>query len=159
WLLDGSYGVPVITTQRCRLIELHVTTETQSLVRSWAIGYADHSGRSRSLLASISERGHAADGTTLAAPVKTFTYSAMQPARMQPVTGWPSPMAAIDTDLVDLNGDGLPDILQLGAGLPTMHANLGDGRFGPPQRLARMPSPVRLSAGTVAFADMAGDGS
>jgi RHS repeat-associated protein len=64
-----------------------------------------------------------------------------------------------DTDLVDLNGDGLPDMLYLGAGLPTMRPNLGGGKFGAPRALSRAPSPLRLSSPNTAFADMSGNGN
>ena len=158
-VLDGSYGPPVTLDKRCCRVELHVTTEAQSLVRSWSFLYDDDGGAGRSLLVVIREQGHAADGSALAAPDQTYAYSALGAPAMVPVTGWTAPLTDVDTDLADLNGDGLPDLVQLGSGLPTMHPNLGGGAFGPPHPLAQVPEPFRLSGATVTFADMSGDGN
>ncbi|AIP63175.1 hypothetical protein DR62_1707 [Burkholderia thailandensis] len=158
-IVDGSYGAPVTLDKRCSRIELHATTETPSLVRSWTLLYDDDDGRGRSLLATIREQGHAADGSALAAPDLTFAYSRPGAPALVPVTGWTTPLSDPDTDLVDLNGDGLPDIVHLGNGMPTMHPNLGGGQFGAPRPLARTAAPLRLSAPSVAFADMSGNGS
>ena len=158
-VIDGSYGEPFTIDKRCSSIELHVTTEAQSVVRSWVLLYLDNAGRGRSLLGTIREQGHAADGSILAAPDRSFTYSMLGTTSLRPVTGWTTPLTDIDTDLVDLNGDGLPDILHAGAGLPTMHPNLGGGCFGPPQPLSRAPSALRLSSANVAFANMSGNGN
>lgn len=158
-LVDGSYGAPVTLDKRCARIELHATTEAPSLVRSWTLLYDDGGGRGRSLLATIREQGHAADGSILAAPERTFAYSSPGAPALVPVTGWTTPLSDPNTDLVDLNGDGLPDIVHLGHGMPTMHPNLGGGQFGAPRPLARTAAPLRLSAPSVAFADMSGNGS
>jgi hypothetical protein len=48
-LSTGAWGVPVQTTRRRRAIELHVTTETASLVRTWQLLYDDDQGAGRSL--------------------------------------------------------------------------------------------------------------
>ncbi len=156
---DGSYGALVVIDKRCSSIELHVTTETQSLVRSWSLLYDDDSGRGRSQLSVIREQGHAADGSILAAPDRTFAYSPMASPQFVPVTGWTTPLTDADTDLADLNGDGLPDIVSIAGGFPTMHPNLGGGCFGPPQVLSQTAAPLRLSAPSVTFADMSGNGN
>lgn len=158
-VLDGTYGPTITLDKRCRGIELHVTTETQSLVRSWSFLYDDNGGRGRSLLATIREQGHAADGSVLAAPDQTYAYSALGAPTMVPVTGWTTPLTDVDTDLADLNGDGLPDLVQLGRGLPTVRPNLGGGAFGPPHPMAQVPAPLRLSDAKVTFADMSGNGN
>ncbi|MGA2736451.1 MAG: toxin TcdB middle/N-terminal domain-containing protein [Bryobacteraceae bacterium] len=158
-LVNGAYGAPIRTTQRCNAIELHVTTEAVSLVRSWQLLYDDDNGLGRSFLATIREQGHAADGTILAAPDRTFGYTTAGSPAFVPVTGFTSPLNDSNTDLVDLNGDGLPDILKLGGGLPTMSPNLGGGRFGFPRTLSQAPSSLRLSSANVAFADMSGAGN
>ena len=158
-VLDGTYGPPITLDKRCSGIELHVTTEMQSLVRSWSFLYDDNSGRGRSLLTTIREQGHAADGSTLTAPDQTYAYSDLGTPTMVPVTGWTTPLTDVDTDLADLNGDGLPDLVQLGRGLPTMHPNLGAGVFGPPHPMSQAPEPFRLSGANVTFADMSGNGN
>jgi RHS repeat-associated protein len=158
-VLDGSYGPPVLLATRCSGAELHVTTEAQSLVRSWSFRYDDGGGRGRSLLAVIGEQGHGADGSVLAAPDQTYAYSVPGAPAMVQVTGWTAPLTSADTDLADLNGDGLPDLVRLGSGVPSMHPNLGGGAFGPPHPLAQSPEPFRLSGTAVTFADMSGDGN
>ena len=158
-LSTGAHGAPVQTTKRCSAIELHVTTETASLVRSWQLLYDDDQGAGRSFLATIREVGHAADGSTLAAPDRTYAYTTAGAARFVPVTGAIPPLSSGDTDLVDLDGNGLPDVLTLGPGRPTWSQNLGDGHFGFPRTLSRAPFPLRLSAANIAFADMSGEGN
>jgi RHS repeat-associated protein len=158
-VVDGSFGAPLVLDKRCSSIELHVTTEQPSLVRSWTLLYADEGGRGRSLLATIREQGHAADGSPLAAPDRTYAYSSAGAPAFVPVVGFTAPLNDPDTDLVDLNGDGLPDMLHLGAGLPTMRPNRGGGRFGAPRALSRAPAPLRLSSPHTAFADMSGNGN
>ena len=158
-LIDGSYGAPVRLDMRCSRIELHVTTEAQSLVRSWTLLYDDDGGQGRSLLATIREQGHAADGSALSAPDRTFAYSKPGTPALVPVTGWTASLSDPDTDLADLTGDGLPDIVRLGNGMPTMHPNLGGGQFGAPRPLSRTAAPLKLSSPSVAFADMSGNGS
>jgi RHS repeat-associated protein len=158
-LLSGSYGAPVRITKRCDSIELHVTTEAVSLVHSWQLLYDDEGGRGRSFLTTIREQGHGADGSVLAAPDRTLAYTLDGTPRFVPVTGWTAPLSSPDSDFVDLNGDGLPDILTLGAGPPTWSPNLGGGVFGFPRTLSRAPSPLRLGSANVAFADMSGEGN
>jgi RHS repeat-associated protein len=158
-LVDGSYGAPVRLAQRCAAIELQVTTEEVPLVRSWQLSYDDAGGLGRSLLASVVEQGHAADGTVLAAPAKQLSYTVAGAPELLPVTGFVDPLDDPDTDLIDLNGDGLPDLLRTGAGRPTVSRNLGNGKFGFPRPMTQAPSPLRLSSPYVAFADMSGAGN
>ena len=75
------------------------------------------------------------------------------------MTGFGSPLHGGDTDLVDLNGDGLPDLLTLTGATPTWSPNLGGARFGFPRALAQVPSPLRLSSPKVTFANMSGSGN
>jgi RHS repeat-associated protein len=158
-IADGSYGALVTIDKRCSAIELHVTAAAPTLVRSWTLLYEDESGQGRSRLSVIREQGHAADGSVLTAPDRSFGYSGIAAPAFVPVTGWTPPLTDIDTDLVDLTGDGLPDIVSLGNGRPTMNANLGGGAFGPPHPLGQTAAPLRLSSPNVTFADMSGNGN
>lgn len=158
-IVNGQLGAPVTISKRCSSIELHVTTEAQSLVRSWTLIYEDDNGRGRSLLAAIREQGHAADGTVLTAPDRTFAYTAPRTPVFAAVSGWVADLTDPDTDLVDLNGDGLPDLLRLGGAFPTAGTNLGGGAFGSPQVFERVPAPLSLGSPNVAFADMSGLGN
>jgi len=158
-IIDGRYGAPITLSKRCSAIELHVTTEQESLVRSWALLYNDASGRGRSMLSGIREQGHGADGSILAAPDRTFAYTAPETPAFNAVSGWTAALDDPNTDFVDLDGDGLPDILQLGDGLPAMHPNLGLGEFGYPRAFGRTPATLSLGSADVAFADMSGEGN
>jgi RHS repeat-associated protein len=158
-VINGQFGAPIVFGKRCSSIELHVTTEAQSLVRSWSLAYNDSGGRGRSLLATISEQGHSADGAVLTAPDRNYSYTALGKPCFVPVTGWTTTLVDADTDFVDLNGDGLPDILRLGAGMPSMHPNLGAGNFGFPRACSLAPATLQLSSPNVAFADMSGEGN
>jgi RHS repeat-associated protein len=159
WGVSGQFGAPIIAKTRCNLIELHVVTETQSLVRSWTLLYDDNQGRGRSQLSVIREQGHAADGSTLPAPDRSFAYTSPQTPAFTPITGWTSSIADPNTDLVDLNGDGLPDLLRLSGGQPTLRPNLGAGQFGYPRSFRGVPTTLALSSANVAFANMSGMGN
>ncbi|MFE9174376.1 toxin TcdB middle/N-terminal domain-containing protein [Streptomyces kebangsaanensis] len=154
-LIDAASGPPVVLNLRCRAIELHETTEAASLVRTWTLGYGD----GRSLLTTIEEAGHAADGSTLAAPVRRFGYSRAAAPSLRAIEGLTMSLADPDVDLADLTGDGLPDLVHIGDGPPAVSTNLGDGRFAPARRLATAPAPLRLSAPGAALADMTGNGA
>lgn len=67
-LLNGSYGQPIRTTQRCNAIEFHVTTEAVSLVRSWQLLYNDDNGLGRSFLATVREQAMRPTGPSLPLP-------------------------------------------------------------------------------------------
>lgn len=158
-VINGLFGAPIQFAKRCNGIELHVTTEAQSLVRSWTFLYDDNGGRGRSLLTTIREQGHAADGTVLGAEDRSYGYIRPAAPKFAPVTGWTTALTDPDTDFVDLNGDGLPDLFQMGASPPLMHMNLGDGQFGYPQICTRAPGALRLSSQNCAFANMSGLGN
>jgi RHS repeat-associated protein len=158
-IVTGQYGAPITNTKRCNNIELHVTTEQPSLVRSWSLLYDDDGGRGRSLLANIREIGHGIDGSQLAAPDRSFTYTTPDAPAMVTMTGWTTSLDDPNTDLVDLDGDGLPDLLQIGTGWPSKRANLGGGSFGYPTTFELAPATISLSSPEVAFADMSGEGN
>lgn len=62
--------------------------------------------------------------------------------------------------IADMNGDGLPDLVQLQSGSIAWWPNLGHGRFGPRVEMARSPrwSPS-ISPERIQFADVDGDGA
>jgi RHS repeat-associated protein len=162
-LCTGRYGELIETLDRCTGAELHVPGLVRSLVRSWEFGYEQAPGTGHSLLASVVLRGHAADGSATAAPVLTLGYT--EPARPAlikldtpalPGAG-PGSLSTGQGELVDLTGDGLPDVLEIGPREARFWRNLGAGRWQLPERLPQLP-PALFSTGA-AFADLNGDGT
>ncbi len=109
-----------------------------------------------SLLASVTRT----DGTgTVAFPiVEKFSYTSFAPGSLlaRDVVGAPPRPVGNETELVDLDGDGLADILHTVPGEHRWQRNLGGGRFG-----AETTFSTRVSAilsGNTQLADMDGDG-
>ena len=69
----------------------------------------------------------------------------------------PRSLADDDFEMVDLFGNGLPDIVQMN-GAVQFWRNLGNGRFDIPRTMNEVPAGVRLRDPGVQFADMNGNG-
>jgi RHS repeat-associated protein len=72
----------------------------------------------------------------------------------------PPPAPALQTgeaDLVDLNGDGLPDLVTTDTNPHRYYPNLGRGEFGEADSMAADGSEVRLSDAAASMADLDGD--
>ena len=91
----------------------------------------------------------------------------MQIFHARPGGGWSTPMIKgtapnVDLDgpdvrVLDLNGDGIPDALRMGAKGVTYFENLGDGEWAPGIPIAHSP-PYRLDDPRAQLADINGDG-
>ncbi|MGW0882494.1 toxin TcdB middle/N-terminal domain-containing protein [Streptomyces sp. NPDC002671] len=159
-LLDGRYGFLVATNRRASTVDLTVDDIPQPLVRSWRFTYDDADGQGRSHLATVTTVGHSEDGGTLEGRPLTFRYATRGTATLKRFTGAVPPnLASRRVELVDWDGDGLPDLLDLGGGLPRLWPNKGDCTWGEARTLTRMPAPYRLDRAAVAFADMNGNGT
>lgn len=163
-LIDGRAGFVVTTRLRCSQIELHTADGSASpLTRRWTLGYEQSTPGGHSLLREVRLTGVAADGATLDAPVLKLGYTEFRPRRLTRFTGsrrGEAPGALSGRrELVDWDGDGLPDLLELGGGRARLWRNQGDGTWAPPTRLAPLPVPVALDQPGTAFADMNGDGT
>lgn len=162
-LVDGRYGFLVETNLRCSRIELHALDASPALVRSWNLEYVQSEPAGLSQLARITVRGHAADGSTLDAPSTSFGYTAPAARTLTRVEGtipgaMPPPFSSGDAELVDWDGDGLPDAFELRAGRARVWPNRGRNRWGVPIALPDLPGPLSLSQPGIAFADLLGDG-
>lgn len=62
-------------------------------------------------------------------------------------------------ELIDLYGNGLPDIIHTAPNLHIVWRNLGNGRFAPPRPMQFAPAGVTLTDDGIQFADMNGNGS
>jgi RHS repeat-associated protein len=156
-------GILVVTTQRCRSIDLHLVGAAVPLVRRWDLGYVEADPSGASLLHSVTMTGVAEDGTELSAPPLTMDYTAAGSARLVAVpaadaAAAPPPLAARGrVELVDWYGDGLPDAVEVSrSGAARVWRNEG-GRWGRPRSVGELP----LLAGVdsqIALTDLDGDG-
>ncbi len=163
-LSEGTFGFLVTTAQRCAKIELHALDASPTLVRSWNFGYTQGEPAGLSLLASITVRGHGADGSTLDAPPTAFGYTTAAKRTLTRVDGplpgtSPPPLGSGGIELLDWDGDGLPELFELRAGSARVWRNRGRGRWGYPFELPAVPGPVDLSQPGVGFADLLGTGT
>ena len=115
---DGRAGFLVTTALRCRQVSLRLPAEAQPLLRTWSFGYVQHPQNGVSLLSSAVLAGHAADSTVVTAPTLALTYSTAGAPTLTRFTG-PEPVPpafddpSLRVDLVDWDGNGLPDVVQL----------------------------------------------
>ena len=161
-------GFEVRTRLRCTRIVVRSHAGADRLIRSYGLRYADTEGpvpNGVSLLARVDLTGHdgqAAGATSQAMPPLVFGYSGFRPGTrtFQSVRGRELPATSLDDptlDLVDLAGNGLPDLVQLD-GVARHWRNLGDGTFDVPRRLRGVPGGLSLADPRVAFADADGNG-
>ncbi len=157
------------TRKRCTSIIIRTDAETNQLVRSYDLIYLDQrpSGtlplpaNGASLLSQIKVTGHdGARSETL--PPLEFSYTAFAPQRrdFSPLHGSGLPARSLanpDLELVDLFGDGLPDLLEMN-GTARYWRNLGGGRFDAPRFMRDAPAGLALSDPAVQFVDANGDG-
>ncbi|NOK15896.1 toxin TcdB middle/N-terminal domain-containing protein [Corallococcus carmarthensis] len=159
----GRGGFLLRTDERCASVELHLVGATQSLVRRWALGYGSGQPNGASQLTSITLSGFAADGSQLSSPPLRLKYTEPEAPRLRH-------MGVLDdgalppgldgrgrVELVDWNGDGLPDLIEIGtAGTARVWPNLG-GQWGRPRNAGLVPQLAGPSA-RAALLDMDGDG-
>lgn len=159
-LSDGSLGVLLTIGSRLAAIELHRSDlGTASLLRSWQIGYEDAGGTGRSLLTSVAQFAYAADGTAVAGPSVGYQYTRPGQPSLRVLQRLPVSVRQPGTQFVDLDGDGLPDLLDLNGGQAQWWRNLGGGTFAGPNRPRVLPSPAGANPQTVTFADADGSGA
>lgn len=172
-------GFEVRTLRRCRRVlmfhhfsELSAVRkpETTTLVKSTVFSYGQNPNTRMSFLESVTVTGYRWDETdqefkTASMPPVTFAYSKFRPheQRYQSITaeGNDLPVLALnnpDYALVDLDGNGLPDVLHTSASGFRYWKNRGNGHFDRPHLMHHSPMGVTLSQPYVSFADMAGDG-
>jgi RHS repeat-associated protein len=166
-------GFEIRTLRRCRrVLMFHHFAELgePTLVRSTDFTYSTDSDTRVSLLGSVTVTSYdkdSADGSYRSAsmPPVGFSYSQFKPheQRYQSLTargGELPPLALNDPNmaLVDLFGDGLPDIIHSGPGGFRYWRNLGNGVLDRPRTLPQMPAGISLDQPGVGFGDMSGNG-
>lgn len=152
---DGKARFPVTTSKRLKTIS--VLSQAQ-LVRRYELSYGTAQGTRLSLLTRVTQYG--ADGAT-ALPSIAFQYSGFTPAAAQTVAMQNPPMVNIangESDLLDLNGDGLPDLLYTPSSGHEVFLNLGHGIWDTQAKTPQVSPAHRLSVAGVFMGDLDGDG-
>lgn len=153
-------GFPVRTTRRVSRVEIRTGERAEHLWRGVALGYAQAEGNRRSLLTRIRVYGEDGAQTERSPPLElryggfSPTARALVPVQGAPTTSLSDPRVA----MVDLNGDGLPDLIELAEGRARAWRNLGEGRFEGPRPLPLAPAGVALGSPGVQLLDADGDG-
>jgi len=162
-------GFEIRTAKRCTSIEVFTHPRTDVLTRRYYLQYLDQRGvpqeqlplNGASLLSRIRVVGY--DGTeSEELPPLEFGYTRFEPQKRDffPIEGPDLPARSLanpDLELVDLFGNGLPDILEM-SGTVRYWRNLGAGRYDRPREMATAPAGLRLSDPGVQLLDANGDG-
>lgn len=165
-------GFEIRTRRRCRRIVVATHADMERTARTYTLRYVDErvtagelsadalAPNGVSLLSQIQVVGH--DGAqTEAMPPLEFSYTRFDARRrdFRPLTGQLPlrSLASPDVALVDLFGDGLPDLLET-SGTMRYWRNLGNCRFDSPRVMSDAPAGLRLSSPGVQLMDADGDG-
>lgn len=160
---DGRAGYLVRTDRRCSAIELRSDELDRPTIARWTFTYEPADGSGISLLTSVTKVGFGPDGETESYPSITLSYVGHDPEdaryeRVESVDGLPS-LADPSTTLIDLTGDGLPDLLETGPDGHWYWPNRGDGSFGPRRSMPLGPAGMELGRRGVSLGDLDGDGA
>ena len=156
-------GFEIRTTRRCASVTTAVHPAAEVPVRRYELRYDNAPLNGVSLLREVELVGF--DDTGAAhhdLPPVSFAYSRLEPGRrrFQPVGGPDLPAAPLSDpgyELVDLTGDGLPDILQCN-GVVRYWRNRGDGTFDRARSMRDAPAAGQLGTAGVRLLDADGDG-
>jgi hypothetical protein len=166
-------GFEIRTRKRCDSIEVFSHHNTENLIRRYKLFYLDQLVEQGdvpvknlpingvSLLSRIEVTGHK-EGKKESLPPLTFDYSRFIPEKtdLTHLEGKDLPplnLAHPGYDLVDLFGNGLPDIIEMNGGYARYWRNLGKGKFDLPRRMQDIPAGLFLGSPDVQFIDANGD--
>lgn len=172
---DYRAGFEIRTRLRCNRIEIRTHADQDRLCRTYELVYVDDQVRAGalpssslplngvSLLSQVRVAGHDGNRKEELPPLE-FGYTLFTPERrrfqaIQAINNAlpPRSLAGEDFEMVDLFGNGLPDIVQMN-GAMQFWRNLGNGRFDAPRTMDEVPAGVSLRDPGVHFADMNGNG-
>ncbi len=165
-------GFEIRTTKRCRLIEVKTHSDIDRLARIYDLVYLDKRDGGEnlgqllplngvSLLSQIKVKGRDGDNTEELPPLE-FGYTRFEPERRDftAIQGADLPARSLanpDLELVDLFGNGLPDILEMN-GTVRYWRNLGRSAFDLPREMRDAPAGLMLAEPGVQLIDADGDG-
>lgn len=168
-------GFEIRTRQRCRRIAVQTHPDEDRLVRTYELVYVDDRVNTGelpqtrvprngvSLLSQVRVVGHDGEATQDLPPLEFgYTPFDLSEQSFQPFSAVddampPQSLGHEDFEMVDLFGNGLPDIVEMN-GLTRFWRNLGDGVFDSPNTMDEVPLGVALSDPGVQFGDLNGDG-
>lgn len=158
-VFDYRPGFALVTRKRLTRIAM---TEAGNPVRAYQLAYAATSNtQPLSLLTSVRTEGR--DGVSTLPPAE-FAYTPFSTAAGTPLPMPSAPVLTLggDVDLLDLNGDALPDILDTGPAAHRYFLNRGPDATGvvgwSTQFFMATSNSEKLSSGNVQLADVDGDG-
>src|SRR5262245_58603078 len=155
-------GFEIRTTRRCKRIVVQTHAGQDRNVREHRFNYENDTHNSVSLLKQIEVIGFDNEGKAVAElPPLEFGYTRFEPERrkFEPMSGsLPAiSLANPGMEMVDLFGNGLPDILEMN-GTVRYWRNLGDGKFDLPREMRDAPAGLHLADPGVQMIDANGDG-
>ncbi|MFA5922038.1 MAG: penicillin-insensitive murein endopeptidase [Methylococcaceae bacterium] len=166
-------GFEIRTRRRCERIVISTHANQERLVRSYEFDYLDERVAAGdlpetvlphnrvSLLSCVCVIGHDGDQMESLPPLE-FSYSRFTPERRDffPLQGRDLPAQALSNpamELVDLFGNGLPDLIEMN-GTVRYWRNLGGGRFDLPRMMNEAPAGLSFADPGVQLIDANGDG-
>jgi RHS repeat-associated protein len=156
-------GFEIRSTRRYRSLTTIVHAGADRPVRRYEFDYEQDEHNGASLLLSVAVVGFDDAGVAHhEVPAVRFGYGRLETVRrrFEPVGGADPPAAALsrpDHDLIDLTGDGLPSVVQLGP-VARYWRNRGGGVLDRPRSLPGTPAGLRLADPRVRLLDADGDG-
>jgi RHS repeat-associated protein len=158
-LRNGRAGFEKITALRGKTINLHCDKPQDTIIKTFDLEY-DQGLNGASLLKKF-KLSATEGGTTANFPELTFNYSDLnlEKWKVHEILAEISPSDLDEgTQLVDMTGDGLPDVLKSTENGALLWQNSGNGYLDGPNVLEALPSTLNLSKPNVAFADLNGNG-
>jgi RHS repeat-associated protein len=166
---DYRAGFEIRTRKRCTRIVVHTHDGEDRRVCTYDLIYLDRRPERTSplpingvsLLSQIKVTGHDGEKTERLPPLE-LRYTDFEPEKRDffPLQGRDLPARSLanpDLELVDLFGNGLPDLIEMN-GRVRYWRNLGGGRFDLPRFMQDAPAGLALSDSGVQFIDANGDG-
>jgi RHS repeat-associated protein len=155
-------GFEIRTTKRCRRIIVQTHAGQNRSVREYSFKYEYDPRNSVSLLRRVEVIGFDDNGQPLAElPPLEFGYTTFEPEqrKFEALSGSlpASSLASPGVEMVDLFGNGLPDILEMN-GTVRYWRNLGDGKFDLQRQMQDAPGGLHLADAGVQMIDANGDG-
>ncbi|MGA9767845.1 MAG: SpvB/TcaC N-terminal domain-containing protein [Blastocatellia bacterium] len=168
---DYRAGFEIRTVRRCTRVDISTHKNVEIPVRTYRLVYLDQRGLPKkqlphngsSMLSQVEVIGYDDDGKAAGelAPLE-FGYSRFDPDKRDffPLSGRDIPPGSLsqpDYALVDLFGNGLPDVLHMN-GTVRYWRNLGAGRFDLAREMQTAPAGLGLADRGVQLIDANGDG-
>lgn len=163
---DCRAGFEIRTTKRCKAILIQTHADQIRNVRRYEFKYTDDSLNRASQLTTMEVVGFDDGGIEFRElPPLEFGYTDFNPQDQKrrdfyPVQGADLPATSLansSMELVDLFGNGLPDVLEMN-GSVRYWRNRGNGQFDLPRPMSQAPAGVALSSVGVQLIDANGDG-